>query len=158
MTRDVEMALLRLQAGRARDPRPWNVDRHEEALDIVLRFPDKTGNPFHIARNALRDADRKMQNRSDLMEQHAMKIDVMAGGDPPPRRDDGYTHHEMLIDTVDMIRRGVRSRDAEALSLALMRDCNDVEMSADLGISRNAARQRLCRARRRAKAVWQTAH
>lgn len=158
MTKDVEMALRRLQAARARDPGLWNVARHEEALDIVLRSPDKTGNPSHIARNALRDADRKIQNRAVLMDRHASRIDVMAGSGMPPPRHDSYTYDEMLIDTVDMIRRGVRSADAEALSLALVRDCGDVEMSAALGINRDAARQRLCRARRRATTAWKTKH
>ena len=70
MHEDSIQAYLRLSNARPRSG-SWDEQRIEEALDIILRQPNKTGDPRYIARNALKDAKAKLKLREEIVVRRA---------------------------------------------------------------------------------------
>ncbi|THD34490.1 MAG: hypothetical protein E7773_14975 [Sphingomonas sp.] len=154
MNNDVTEAVLRLQGGLMSGRlQPWRAEQTEEALNALLAKPQRTGVPFHLARNALSDARKKLQRRSDLLADRAAEIDVMAetgstGGAP------GAGGYEVLRrEVIDTVNRRSTPADREILAVALEGGTAG-DVAAALGVDYDIAKVRLSRARSRARAAW----
>lgn len=154
MNEQVTAAVLRLQesllSGRLQ---PWRAEQMEEALNNLLAKPHRTGEPFHLARNALSDARKKLDRRAALFADRVTEVDVMA---ECGRSAEGAACHPcecLRADVTDSVRR--TSCDADRAILAIAIDGGGAaEVAASLGISYNVAKVRLSRARQRARLSW----
>lgn len=154
MNHEVTVAVLRLQNslmhGRLQ---PWRAEQTEEALNGLLAKPHRTGEPFHLERNAMSDARKKLERRAALFAEHADEIDVMAEAGFPNELSDGEGYETLRADVVDTIERTSSDTDREILAIALNGGtAGDVADALD--IDYDVAKVRLSRARQRARIAW----
>jgi DNA-directed RNA polymerase specialized sigma24 family protein len=157
MTEDVTAAVLRLQTslmhGRLK---PWRAEQTEEALNGLLKHPNRTGNPYHLERNALSEARKKLQRRDQLLGEHMAEIDVMAETGSLTEASDGDGYDVLRSDVIDSVRRTSSEPDRKILAVALGGG-SARDVAEAIGIPYDAAKVRLSRARQRARTAWQGA-
>lgn len=154
MNEEVILAVLRLQDSLiTRRLQPWRAEQTEEALNCLLTKPYRSGDPFHLERNAMSDARKKLQRRDALFADHIAEIDVMAEGHTDGRRPGAETFDILRADVVDMIDRTSSEADREILTIALDGG-GTAEVAEALGIDYDVAKVRLSRARQRARVAW----
>lgn len=157
MNDQMSAAVLRLQgslmSGRLQ---PWRADQTEEALNILLGKPHRTGEPFHLERNALSDARKKLERRADLLANRIAELDVMAETGWSCEGDSRQPFEVLRGDVVDLIRRTSSKPDSAVLKIAL-EGGGAAEVARELGLSYEVAKVRLSRARKRARKAWDKA-
>lgn len=147
MKEEVSAAVLRLQRSLLRDRiKPWRAEQAEEALNGLLAKPDRTGDPFHLHRNALSDARKKLRRRAALFAGHAADVDACA-----TESDGGY--EALRADVVDVVWRTSSEADRRILAIA-MDGGTAGDVAETLGIDYEVAKVRLSRARHRARIAW----
>lgn len=157
MNEDVTVAVLRLQDSLLRGRlQPWRAEQTEEALNYLLSQPDRTGNPFHIERNAMSDARKKLQRRAALFAENVAVLDIMAEGGPTSETSNGEGYDVLRADVIDSIRRTSTTSDQGILAIALDGGASD-DVAEALGVSYEIAKVRLSRARQRARGAWAAA-
>ena len=153
MNHDVTVAVLRLQDSLMNKRLPhWRVEQTEEALNGLLSHPDRVGEPFHLERNAMSDARKKLQRRATLFAEHVGGIEVMAEvaiASAP----DAEPFDILRADIVDIIARTGGDTDREILNIAL-HGGGAGEVAEALGVTYDIAKVRLSRARQRARVAW----
>ncbi|HEY0027425.1 MAG TPA: hypothetical protein VGC35_06105 [Allosphingosinicella sp.] len=154
MNENVVAAVLRLQGslmyGRLQ---PWRADQTEEALNRLLSSPHRSGDPFHLQRNAMSDARKKLQRRAALFADHEAVIDVMAERGRSGILPDEEPYDILRGDVIDCVQRKSSRRDQEILAIAL-EGGSVSDLAEALGIDYDVAKVRLSRARQRARMVW----
>ncbi|RYY26146.1 MAG: hypothetical protein EOP62_11760 [Sphingomonadales bacterium] len=154
MNEEVTVAVLRLQDSLMKGRlQPWRAEQTEEALNGLLTKPYRIGDPFHLERNAMSDARKKLQRREALFADHIAEIDVMAEGDNTGGRPNAEPFDILRADVVDMIDRTSSDVDREILAIAL-EGGSAAEVAETLGIDYDIAKVRLSRARQRARVAW----
>lgn len=157
MNENVTVAVLRLQDSLLRGRlQPWRAEQTEEALNYLLSQPDRTGNPFHLERNALSDARKKLQRRAGLFAENIAVLDIMAEGGSTSETSEGEGYDVLRADVIDSIRRTSSAADQEILAIALDGGAPD-DVAEALGVSYEIAKVRLSRARQRARGAWASA-
>ncbi|MES2096820.1 MAG: hypothetical protein V4459_08660 [Pseudomonadota bacterium] len=157
MNDDLTEAVLRLQGSLMRGRlQPWRAEQTEEALNGLLSQPDRTGNPFHLERNAMSDARKKLQRRAALFTEHIGEIDVMAEDGSTSETSDGEAYDVLRADVIDSVRRRSTAADREILGIALDGG-SPGDVAEALGVSYEVAKVRLSRARQRARTAWGSA-
>jgi hypothetical protein len=154
MNQEVTVAVLRLQDSLLRGRlNPWRAEQTEEALNGLLSNPQRTGNPFHLERNAMSDARKKLVRRAALIADRDRTDGTMADqgtGQTVPDRD---SYETLRHDVVDSIERTSSEADRQILAIAI-----DGGTAADvaevLRIPYDIAKVRLSRARQRARLAW----
>lgn len=152
MNDEMTEAVLRLQRsllnGRLH---PWRAEQTEEALNGLLSKPQRVGNPFHLERNALSDARKKLMRRAELMAERTAIDQHSAVADRTPVHPE--TFETLRRDVIDTIERTSGEADQKILAIAI-----DGGTAADvaevLGIPYGIAKVRLSRARHRARRAW----
>lgn len=154
MTRDVTVAVLRLQESLMRGRLlPWRAEQTEEALNGLLANPKRTGDPFHLQRNALSDARKKLVRRAALLALHT-RADGTAGDGGAPHATDASDGYDVLHrEVVDTIQRKSSDADRRILAIA-MEGGNAADVAEILGVPYDVAKVRLSRARLRARDAW----
>ena len=154
MNHDVTVAVLRLQGSLMSGRLPhWRAEQTEEALNGLLSRPDRAGDPFHLERNAMSDARKKLQRRATLFTDNVGDIEVMAGGGGSgdgPRKDPFDILRADIADTID---RTSGDNDRAILGIAF-EGGGAHEVARALGIPYDVAKVRLSRARQRARVAW----
>lgn len=153
MNEEVTVAVLRLQrslmTGRLQ---PWRAEQTEEALNGLLSKPHRSGDPFHLERNAMSDARKKLQRRATLFADHIAEIDVMAEAHAT-EGGRGEPYDILRADVVDTIQRTGSDTDREILAIAI-EDGTAAEVAEALALPYDVAKVRLSRARQRARIAW----
>ena len=157
MNDNVTAAVLRMQgslmSGRLQH---WRAEQTEEALNGLLANPHRIGEPFHLERNAMSDARKKLERRATLFADHIGEIEVMAHADGDFDSQTGEPYEILRADVIDTVRRSSTENDLVVLALAL--DGGGAsEVAAELGIPYEVAKVRLSRARQRARKAWGSA-
>lgn len=154
MNEEVTVAVLRLQDSLMNRRMPsWRAEQTEEALNGLLSKPHRSGDPFHLERNAMSDARKKLQRRAALFADHIDEIDVMAeagcAGDSPGNEPFDILHAD-IVDTIDRTSSEI---DREILGIAL-EGGSAADVAEALGVEYGVAKVRLSRARQRARVAW----
>jgi hypothetical protein len=145
MHQNVTIAVARLQLRRRRVRGSFAVEQAEEAMDLLLRNPERSAAPPILMRNALTEARRKLLKRQQLLtEYHEM---VEAGGVVASAA--GIVGYELK----EFIKDDVRTADAPLLKVALAGGSAE-EIARVQSIPIQRARERLSRARARAHELW----
>lgn len=152
MNHEVTVAVLRLQdslmTGRLQ---PWRAEQTEEALNGLLAKPHRRGDPFHLQRNAMSDARKKLQRREALMAERVDEVDVMAEGGGT--EGDREPFEILRADVIDTVRRTSGDTDRAILEVAL-EGGNAADVAEALGVPYDIAKVRLSRARQRVRVAW----
>ena len=157
MNENVTVAVLRLQDSLLRGRlQPWRAEQTEEALNYLLSQPDRTGKPFHLERNAMSDARKKLQRRAALFADNIAVLDIMAEGGATGETSSGEAYDVLRADVIDSIRRTSNAADQAILAIALDDGAPD-DVAEALGVSYEIAKVRLSRARQRARGAWAAA-
>lgn len=153
MNEDVTVAVLRLQDSLMSGRLPhWRAEQTEEALNALLAKPHRRGEPYHLERNAMSDARKKLQRRATLFADHVAEVEAMAA-------DNGATASAaepfdiLRADVFDTVRRTSSDADAAVLAIAL-EGGGAAEVAEALGVDYDTAKVRLSRARQRARIAW----
>lgn len=154
MNHDVTVAVLRLQDSLLNKRMPhWRAEQTEEALNSLLSRPDRVGEPFHLERNAMSDARKKLQRRATLFAENIDGIEVMAEAGGGGGRRDTEPLEVLRTDIVDTIERTGGDTDREILRIAFEGGGAE-EVARTLDVTYDVAKVRLSRARQRARVTW----
>lgn len=154
MNEDVVAAVLRLQDSLMRGRlHSWRAEQTEEALNGLLSNPHRTGDPFHLERNAMSDARKKLQRRATLFADHVALVDVMAESGRSGKAPDEEPYDIFRGDVIDCVQRKSSDQDQQILAIAL-EGGGASDLAAALGIDYDVAKVRLSRARQRARVAW----
>lgn len=155
MNHEVIVAVLRLQDSLMRGRlQPWRAEQTEEALNALLAKPDRTGDPFHLERNALSDARKKLQRRAELLALHVDEIEVMAEAEPGSPRSPDTGFEGLRAEVFDLVERRLGATDQRILAIA-HEGGTAGDVAEALGIDYAIAKVRLSRARARARHAWE---
>jgi len=121
----------------------------EEALDDLVRNPDRQGDPNFLAGSAVARARTKLNRRAEIAP--TVPLEKVS----EPAIDDSAKHEAVLArDAVE--RGGLTARDRHYLHLVAA-GADSREIAELEGVAVSLARLRVCRARHRARRVWQEA-
>jgi hypothetical protein len=156
MNDHVTAAVLRVQGSLMSGRLPhWRAEQAEEALNSLLAHPHRTGEPFHLERNALSDARKKLERRATLLASRIDEVDVMAQTGRS-ESEAGEPYEIFRAEVIDTVRR--TSTDADLTVLALALEGGGASEVADaLSLPYEVAKVRLSRARQRARIAWGSA-
>lgn len=153
LSEDVAAAVLLLQERRelaskyAKNNR-YRTDLCDRAMDALLRYPDRTGDPQDLAKKALSNVRNTVRSRA----QKTASMDALAY--EPEDRDDQLDR--LLLDLGRVLSHPMlRASDRIALCVKLRTD-DDADVAAALGVPTKMIPVRLTRARSRAKAIWES--
>lgn len=163
MTPDAQAARVLLQdrAARFQSTDHWRAEQADEALDELAAHPERVGEPSLLVRNALSNARKKLQRRQAIRER------VLLG--PLPERPGRVMRPGRFLPTVtwtssgydidayaaiDLLQSLANLRPADRILLEMVGDGFEAaEMAAMLHLPVQRVRERLSRARARARAV-----
>ena len=149
MNPDVTQAVARLQACLRRTSSLHRAHLVEEALDILLAKPNRTGKPWHLVRNALADAAKKLRARAILDARYAARVRSASADN-----DDDCV--ALSVELADFIGRGVPEPHRTMIRLAAHGSgAEAIAAREDIPLAR--ARERLSRARSLALREWAAA-
>jgi FixJ family two-component response regulator len=146
MKTNVAEAVARLQARRQHLKDYWHIEQAEAALDILLAQPDRQDEPRYLVRNALADAGKKLKRRARLAADYACFRQLEDEGSDDDAR--------AFLHATDFIERTLTPADRTVLRLVLG-GAEPNEIADTLGTSVLRSRERLSRARARARAAWE---
>lgn len=125
----------------------WSTDQAEEALNELVANPHRPDPPAHQVRNALSNASKKLQRRSALMDEFSPTLTF--GIDVP-------TNHSIAESAHDIHAVLPRLSASERQIIELAADGSDAEdIAGQLGTPVQRSRERLSRARARARSLWE---
>jgi len=146
MNKNVTAAVARLQAMLGRTSAQRSSDLIDEALNYLLNQPDNIKPPHVQARNALREARRKLTVRGELMGAHLEREHRATGA---PQRDFEHAKTELR----DFIAALPKPTDRPLLRIAMAGGGAET-IARQFDIKLASARERLSRARSRAWPLW----
>ena len=149
MTPDVTQAVARLQACLRRTSKLHRAQLVEEALDILLAKPNRTGKPWHLVRNALSDAAKKLRARALLDATYAERVRASAAG-----TGDGLG--ALSVELADFVDRGIPEPHRTMIRL-VAQGSGAEEIAVRENIPLPRARERLSRSRSFAVREWSAA-
>jgi DNA-directed RNA polymerase specialized sigma24 family protein len=124
----------------------WQTDQAEEALNELVNNPDRSAPPAFQVRNALSNASKKLQRRSELDERFfpslSFGLDRAVGEDAAEYRLD-----------IAAVLCSIPSSERNLLELVAT-GADSYDIADEVGLSVQRVRERLSRARARARALW----
>lgn len=121
----------------------------EEALDDLVRNPDRPGDPDFLAGSAVARARTKLKRRAEIAPTVPLeKVSEPATGDS--------AKHEAMLARDAIERSDLTARDRHYLRLVAA-GADSREIAELEGVAVSLARVRLSRARNRARRVWKEA-
>jgi len=162
---NVAQAITNLQRRAQSECRVREGDVLEEALDDLVRNPDRSNDPEHLAGSAIARAKTKLQRRAELapvtreldhpeeVERSREHLSLRLG--PFPSATD-HASHQLLMARDAIARSGLSARDRAYLRLVSGGlEAADIAAGCDEPVP--LARVRLSRARSRAREIWRQA-
>ncbi|WP_176050837.1 sigma factor-like helix-turn-helix DNA-binding protein [Burkholderia sp. BCC1644] len=123
----------------------WLTDQAEEALTELVNNAQRSAPPPHLVRNALSNASKKLKRRSVLEDEFLHSLSF--GSDRP-------INHSIAESGLDIEAVLSRMPTAERTLLELSADGADAgEIALEIGLPVQRVRERLSRARARARAL-----
>jgi DNA-directed RNA polymerase specialized sigma24 family protein len=123
----------------------WQTDQAEEALNELVNNPDRSDPSAFQVRNALSNASKKLQRRSELDERFFPSLSF---GLDRAVRDDAAEHR---LDIVVVLSR-IQSSERNLLELAAT-GADAYDIADEVGLPVQRVREQLSRARARARAL-----
>ncbi len=139
-------AILQSRIARIESSSHWRTEQAEEALSELVRHPDREGHPLRLAQNALSNARKKLDRRAALQERHLRSLTFGV------ERQQSEDLAHLVVELSDLLRQGA-ARDREILGLAAV-GLDSEQIAVVLELPEPRVRERLSRARRRARATW----
>lgn len=140
-------AMLHKQVARYQRYNHWLTERAEEALVELVGNPERTDPPPHQVRNALSNASKKLKRRHELMDEFSPTLTF--GIDRPVL----HLAAESIHDIESVVSR--MSSEDRSLIEAAADESGAEELAEQLCVPVQRARERLSRARARARALWE---
>lgn len=139
-------AALHKRIARTQGLNQWLTDQAEEALTELANNPHRDAPPSHLLRNALFNASKKLKRRSSLEDEFLPSLSF--GTDRP-------IYHSIAESGLDIEAVLSRMPAAERTLLERAADGADaVTIALEMGLPVQRVRERLSRARARARALW----
>lgn len=149
MNEEILGAVAALQGRCSRERRQYDGEVLEEALDDLVRNPQRRGEPDYLAGSAVARARTKLRRRAEIAP--CVSLEKVAG----LVVDDNGKHEAIMArDVVDRI--SLPSRDRRYLHLVAA-GAESREIAEHEGVSLPLARVRLSRARKRVRESWKAA-
>lgn len=142
-------AMLQKRIARYETVNHWLTEQAEEALNELVTRPNLTGEPNHLVRNALSNARKKLKRREALMDYHSPNITFgvdRAITDALPQAE---------FDLLAVINH-LPEQDRRLLEFVAA-DLDAVKIAALVQLPVQRTRERISRARNRARIAWKAA-
>lgn len=139
-------AALYQRLARTQSFNQWETDRAEEALTELVNNPDRSDPPAHQIRNALSNASKKLRRRSEMDAYFFPNLQFGIDRAVP------HDSVENALDIASVLSRMPRA-ERRLLELAASGAESD-DIAVELGLPVQRVRERLSRARRRARTLW----
>jgi|SRR6478672_5420808 len=162
---NVAKAIEVLQLRTLRERRSREGEILEEALDDLVRNPERDNDPEHLARSAVARARTKLQRRAEIApvtreldrpdEEEGLRERLSLRLGPMPSSTDNASH-QLLMARDAIARSGLSKRDRAYLRL-ISDGFEASDIAADYDEPLPLVRVHLSRARNRAREFWQQA-
>jgi hypothetical protein len=148
MHTSTEVAVKAAQSRRRSTPSGYEQDLYDQALDELLRQPDRDGDPERLLANAIANARKRFRRRQEIAPVVSYGgpvglVDLFFPGEPD--------HGPGVIDALEWLGSAPLTRSEQT---ALMLEAHGFDapfVAAGTSLTVNAARQRLTRARSSAR-------
>jgi DNA-directed RNA polymerase specialized sigma24 family protein len=139
-------AALYQRIARTQSFNQWETDRAEEALTELVNNPNRSDPPAHQVRNALSNASKKLRRRAEMDAYFLPNLQFGIERAIP---------HDIAESALDIASVLSRMPGAERMLLELAATGADSDdIAVELGLPVQRVRERLSRARRRARTLW----